>query len=280
MFKKITLVVLTLVMVLAFVVSPAMAASQEARVVIGADNNDEQIGAVYGFFGINRGDVTEMQVTNQEERKYLEGLVPDEKIGNVALSCVYIEPNDGGGLDLEINNINWVTEKMYKSALATAGITDAKVKIAAYKPVSGTGALAGIYKAYEDMTGTTISEAAKDTAVEELIVTGELQDALGDVSSDIINDLKGKLAETKNMSDDEIIQLIKDTAAKYEVTLTDDQIQQILQLVKKFNELNLDPDTFLNLFQAKQGVEGFFTSVGDFFKSIGDFFVNLFGGNN
>ena len=280
MFKKITLVVLTLVMVLAFVVSPAMAAAQEARVVIGADNNDEQIGAVYGFFGINRGDVTEMQVTNQEERKYLEGLVPDEKIGNVALSCVYIEPNDGGGLDLEINNINWVTEKMYKSALATAGITDAKVKIAAYKPVSGTGALAGIYKAYEDMTGTTLSEAAKDTAVEELIVTGELQDALGDVSSDIINDLKGKLAETKNMSDDEIIQLIKDTAAKYEVTLTDDQIQQILQLVKKFNELNLDPDTFLNLFQAKQGVEGFFTSVGDFFKSIGDFFVNLFGGNN
>ena len=280
MFKKITLVVLTLVMVLAFVVSPAMAASQEARVVIGADNNDEQIGAVYGFFGINRGDVTEMQVTNQEERKYLEGLVPDEKIGNVALSCVYIEPNDGGGLDLEINNINWVTEKMYKSALATAGITDAKVKIAAYKPVSGTGALAGIYKAYEDMTGTTLSEAAKDTAVEELIVTGELQDALGDVSSDIINDLKGKLAETKNMSDDEIIQLIKDTAAKYEVTLTDDQIQQILQLVKKFNELNLDPDTFLNLVQAKQGVEGFFTSVGDFFKSIGDFFVNLFGGNN
>ena len=130
------------------------------------------------------------------------------------------------------------------------------------------------------MTGTTLSEAAKDTAVEELIVTGELQDALGDVSSDIINDLKGKLAETKNMSDDEIIQLIKDTAAKYEVTLTDDQIQQILQLVKKFNELNLDPDTFLNLFQAKQGVEGFFTSVGDFFKSIGDFFVNLFGGNN
>ena len=235
---------------------------------------------MYGFFGINRGDVTEMQVTNQEERKYLEGLVPDEKIGNVALSCVYIEPNDGGGLDLEINNINWVTEKMYKSALATAGITDAKVKIAAYKPVSGTGALAGIYKAYEDMTGTTLSEAAKDTAVEELIVTGELQDALGDVSSDIINDLKGKLAETKNMSDDEIIQLIKDTAAKYEVTLTDDQIQQILQLVKKFNELNLDPDTFLNLFQAKQGVEGFFTSVGDFFKSIGDFFVNLFGGKN
>lgn len=277
MFKKIIAIVLTVVLAVSFSV-PALAASQEARVVIGADNTEDQVADVYNYFGINHGDVTELQVTNGEERQYLEGLVPDQKIGNVALSCVYIEPNDGGGIDLEVNNINYVTEKMYKAALSTAGVTDAKVKVTAYKPVSGTGALAGIYKAYEDMTGTTLSEFAKDTAVEELVVTGELQEALGDVSIDIINDLKGKLKETKNMTDDQIIELIKETANKYEVTLTDDQIQQILELVKKFNELNLDPDTFLNLFQAKQGVENFFTSVGDFFKSIGDFFVNLFGG--
>lgn len=279
MLKKIIAVVLTLVLAVSFAV-PAFAAGQEARVVIGADNSEEQIADVYSSFGINRGDVTELQVTNSEERHYLEGLVPDQKIGDVALSCVYIQPNDGGGIELEVNNINYVTEKMYMAALSTAGITDAKVKVSAYKPVSGTGALAGIYKAYEDMTGTVLSELAKDTAVEELVVTGELQEALGDVSVDIINDLKGKLKETKNMTDDQIIELIRETADKYEVTLTDDQIQQILQLVKKFNELNLDPDTFLNLFQAKEGVENFFTSVGDFFKSIGDFFVNLFGGGN
>lgn len=279
MLKKIIAVVLTLVLAVSFAV-PAFAAGQEARVVIGADNSEEQIADVYNSFGINRGDVTELQVTNSEERHYLEGLVPDQKIGDVALSCVYIQPNDGGGIELEVNNINYVTEKMYMAALSTAGITDAKVKVSAYKPVSGTGALAGIYKAYEDMTGTVLSELAKDTAVEELVVTGELQEALGDVSVDIINDLKGKLKETKNMTDDQIIELIRETADKYEVTLTDDQVQQILQLVKKFNELNLDPDTFLNLFQAKEGVENFFTSVGDFFKSIGDFFVNLFGGGN
>ena len=279
MFKKVIAVVLTLVLAVSFA-APALAASQEARVVIGADNTESQISDVYNYFGIKRGDVTELQVTNSEERQYLEGLVPDQKIGNVALSCVYIEPNDGGGIELEVNNINYVTEKMYTAALSTAGISDAKVKVTAYKPVSGTGALAGIYKAYEDMTGTVLSELAKDTAAEELVVTGELQEALGDVSIDIINDLKGKLKETKNMTDDQIIELIKETADKYEVTLTDDQIQQILALVKKFNELNLDPDTFLNLFQAKQGVENFFTSVGGFFKSIGDFFVNLFGGGN
>ena len=279
MLKKISLIILAVVLSVGLVVSPAFAASKEARVVIGADNTENQISEIYNYFGVNRGDVTELQLTNAEERQYLNGLVPDEKIGNIALSCVYIEPNDGGGLALSINNINYVTQKMYESALATAGVTDAKVKITAYKPVSGTGALAGIYKAYEDMTGQTLDSFAKDTAIEELVVTGELQEALGDVSSDIINDLKGKLKETKNMSDDQIIELIKETAAKYNVTLTEDQIQQILQLVKKFNELNIDPDTFLNLFQAKQGVTNFFTTVGDFFKSIGDFFVNLFGGN-
>ena len=227
MFKKVIAVVLTLVLAVSFA-APALAASQEARVVIGADNTESQISDVYNYFGIKRGDVTELQVTNSEERQYLEGLVPDQKIGNVALSCVYIEPNDGGGIELEVNNINYVTEKMYTAALSTAGISDAKVKVTAYKPVSGTGALAGIYKAYEDMTGTVLSELAKDTAAEELVVTGELQEALGDVSIDIINDLKGKLKETKNMTDDQIIELIKETADKYEVTLTDDQIQQIL----------------------------------------------------
>ena len=111
MFKKILLILLTLVLSVGLLVSPALAADNEARVVIGADNTESQIADVYSFFNINRGDVKELQVTNNEERHYLSGIAPDEKIGNVALSCVYIEPNDGGGIDMSINNINWVTEK-------------------------------------------------------------------------------------------------------------------------------------------------------------------------
>lgn len=53
---------------------------------------------------------------------------------------------------------------MYKNALATAGITDAKVLISAPFPVSGTGALTGIYKAYEDMTGVSLNDLAKNLA--------------------------------------------------------------------------------------------------------------------
>ncbi|MEG2203204.1 MAG: DUF1002 domain-containing protein [Christensenellaceae bacterium] len=272
------MIVLTLMMVIAFMVSPAMAATKDSRVAIGADNTEDQLNSIYGFFNVQRGTVEELVVTNAEEKSYLAGLVPDEKIGNVALSCVYIEAKDNGGIELKTNNINWVTDEMYRSALATAGITDAKVIVAAYKPVSGTGALAGIYKAYESITGKTLDESAKITATEELVVTGQLQELLGDDASKIINDIKGKLPQTKTMTDDEIRQLIRDTASSYNAVLDDAQIEQVLQLVHKFNELNIDPDTFLKLAQAGEGVQGFFTSVGNFFAGIGDFFSNLFGG--
>ena len=50
---------------------------------------------------------------------------------------------------------------MYRNVLVTAGITDASVMISAPYPVSGTAALSGIYKAYEDVTGGQLDESAK-----------------------------------------------------------------------------------------------------------------------
>lgn len=260
--------------------SAGFAADKGSRITIGADNSSAAVDTVYGFFRVNRGDVEELEVTNAEEKKYLAGLVPESKIGDVALSCAYVETRDSGGIELESYNINYVTEEMYRSALQTAGITDAKVIVAAARPVSGTGALAGIYKAYEDLTGKELDEGAKTVAVEELVITGDLQEAIGSVSSDIMNDIKAKLKETKNMSDEEIRQLILDTAAEYDAELTEDQVTEILGLIKKMNELGIDPDTFVKLAEAGEGVQGFFKTVGDFFAGVGNFFMNLFGGGS
>ena len=128
----------------------------EERITMGADLTDRQREAVYADFGIEEGSVTELSVTNKEERSYLEGLVPDGKIGSVALSCIYIKTLPAGsGMSVEIHNINYCTEDMYINALTTAGITDAQVIVSAPFPVSGTGALTGAYKAYEDITGNS-----------------------------------------------------------------------------------------------------------------------------
>ncbi len=256
--------------------SSVLADSKTAAVAIGADNSESQLEIVYDYFGIKRGSVEETTVTNNDERKYLEGAVSLDKIGTIALSSVYVQEKKSGGIKIESHNINWVTDEMYESALLTAGIKNAQVVVAAYTPVSGTGALTGIYKAYEVATGKELDEGAKTTAVEEVVVTGELKDAIGDDALNIINSLKSEIAQTKTMNDDEIRVLIVETAEKYDTVLSDDQVEQILGLVNKFNELNMDPDTFLKLIDASQKTEGFVVKVQDFFQNIGDFFSGIF----
>ncbi len=144
--KKALSLTLALVLLLALAV-PAFAA-EESRVVLGADLTEEQIKTVYKLFGVERGSVEELFVTNAEERSWLQGLVDESVIGKNAISCVYVRLlGEGSGLSVETYNISWCTAEMYKNALVTAGVTDAKIVVAAPFEVSGTAALTGVYKA-------------------------------------------------------------------------------------------------------------------------------------
>ena len=134
----------------------------ETRTVIGADLTDEQIKTVYKTFGIERGSVKELTVTNKDERQYLSGVISDAQIGTKSISCISIEVLDAGkGMTVNTSHITYCTSQMYISALATAGITDAKISVAAPFDVSGTAALTGVYKAYEDLSLIHISEPTR-----------------------------------------------------------------------------------------------------------------------
>jgi len=263
--------------------------SGEQRVTIGANLDEAQRTQIYKDFGIEPGTVTEIIVTNENEREYLEGLVPDGKIGNVALSCVYITTlEEESGLDISTNNINWCTSDMYKNALTTAGISDAKVMISAPFPVSGTAALTGIYKAYEDITGETLSDLAKSVGAEELITTGQLAEYIGsEEATEIINQLKGILDQTQNMTDDEVRGEILRIAKDYNVSITDAQVDQLLKLCRSLEKLDVNElkDKLLSLTETVQkagkvqeSINNFTTGVKNFFASVGTFFSNLFGG--
>ena len=258
-----------------------------ARAVIGADLNEEQTAGVYAAFGVERGSVTELTVTNADEREYLDGLVDSGVLGTHAISCAYVELlPEGSGLEVTAENVNWCTPEMYVSALATAGITDARVKVAAPFAVSGTAALTGVYLAYEDITGEELSEEAKRVSSQELTVTASLSDSIGSLGSvEIINELKLLLDETRDMTDEELRAEIARIAAEAGVELNDSQVGQLVTLCRALEKLDPDAlrekvqsvqETLRGLGAALEKAGGFFQWVVDAVNSVIDFFRGLF----
>ena len=283
--KKLITVLLIIVMAVGMIV-PAYAENIQSRAVIGADLTEDQIAAVYNAFGIRRGDAIELRVTNGEERQWLQGYVDESLIGTRSISCVYVELlPEGSGMDVTTSNITWCTGEMYISALATAGITDARIIVAAPFEVSGTAALTGVYKAYEDMTGKKLDDLAKLVSTQELTITGELANEIGSMdSTSIVNDLKLMLDETQKMTDDEIRAEIIDIAGRYNVSLTNTQIQQLIDLCRSLEGLDADSlkarveevqGTLQKVSDAKTKVVGFVETVKKVVTSVSSFFDKI-----
>lgn len=263
----------------------------ESRAVIGADITQSQKDTVYKSFGVEQGKVTELTVTNAEEREYLEGLVDNSIIGTKSISCVYIETlAEGKGLEVSVSNVNWCTKEMYINALVTAGITDAKLIVTSPVEVSGTAALTGIYKAYEDITGEKLDDAAKAAGTQELVVTAELADEIGSYDAvSIVNELKLILDDTKDMTDEQLKAEVEKIAEEYKVSLSDGQMQQVIKLVRSLEGLD-DSQLKARVEQAQQWiksiakaqetVQNFGQTVKNIITSIGNFFKNLFGGKS
>ena len=283
--KKIFSLLLALLLVAGMAV-PAYADVNQSRTVIGADLSDEQVEAVYGMFGIRRGEAIELKMTNAEERTYLEGYVDNSLIGTRSISCVYVELlPEGSGMSVTTSNINWCTGEMYISALATAGITDASIIVAAPFEVSGTAALSGVYKAYEDMTGKKLDDLAKLVSTQELTVTGELAAQIGAMDSTaIVNELKMMLDVTQTMSDDEIRAEIREIAGRYNVNLTNTQVEQLLSLCRSLEGLDAESlkarveevqGTLQKVSDAKTKVVGFVQGVKEVVESVSGFFDKI-----
>ena len=265
---------------------PAYAQTNQSRAVIAADLSEEQIDQVYNAFGVRRGSVIELRVTNQEERYYLDGYVDSALIGSRSISSVYVEllPS-GSGMDVTTSNITWCTPEMYLSALATVGITDAKIVVAAPFGVSGTAALTGVYKAYEDMTGRKLDDLAKLISTQELTITGDLAGEIGSMdSTSIVNDLKLMLDETKLMTDQQLRNTILDIAGEYNVRLSDTQISQLISLCRSLEQLDTEAlrsnveyvqGTLSKLSGSKTQTTGFGGTAGEVIDSIAGFFQRI-----
>lgn len=262
-----------LIMTLTCASLPMAAQADSSKVVtLGANLSEEQKTSMYEYFGTSADQVETIEVTNADEREYMEGIATEAQIGTRTYSCSYVEPTSSGGIQVKVANLTFVTSSMIASTLLTSGMENCNVVAASPIEVSGTGALTGIMMAYETASGEELSEEQKEAAVEELVTTGDLADSVGqEEASQLMNDVKQDVIENGLTEEGEIQDAVNDAAGSLNITLTEEQMAEIVALMQTISQFDYDvnalKDTLDNL--AGKG-DGFFASL---WESIKNFFT-------
>lgn len=285
MLKRIISSMLMVVILFSSVMVFSDSITNEVVVSIGKNLNEEQRREVLNYFNVDE-NTRIVEVTNQEEREYLGKHIDEKLLGTRALSCAYVEKIDEGeGITVETNNISWVTEDMYRNALITAGVKDANVKVTSPIKVSGTAALTGIIKAFEGITGEAVTEEEKEVASEEIAKTAMLGDEIGkEKATELVNNVKTYIVANNIKDEKGIRDAIEDMSKELRIELTDKQIEEILSLMKRISELDLNLDDIKtqlkdisgkldNIIGQNEEVKSFLVRILD---AIVDFFKNLF----
>ena len=287
--KKYTLLMLSLIMVFSMSFTAFADVVEGDRVIsLGQDLTEDQKQQMLNNFGAN-GEEEIIYVTNQDEHNYLGDYIPAGKIGSKAISSAMITyTKKGSGIKVDISStINYVTGDMYRNALQTAGVEDADIKVDSPVNVSGTAALTGIMKAYEFSTGTAIPEEVKKAANEELVVTSELGETIGsEKATELINDIKVKIAEEKPQSREEVKQIVINIVNQYNINLSDGQIESITNFFDHLRTIDIDWDALgdramkfagkaKDYLSSEEG-QSFLRQLQNFFNRFFDWFAGLF----
>jgi len=223
--------------------SVAFAAEGDGYLALGSDLSESERNTVMDLLGVDDPEnYNVIYVTNADEHKYLDSYVDTNQIGSRALSSVLIREQGGNDIDVEIHNIGYCTESMYRNALQTAGVEGADVVVAGPFEISGTAALVGTIKAYEEMSGESVDDEVIEGAVDELTTTGEVGEELGDkeAAGEIVSQVKEELADNPDMSDEEIVEAIKQAASEAGYDLSEASIEKIKNMIKNLQGLNID----------------------------------------
>ena len=168
---RIGALILALLMVLGFFVTSFASATEQWDKDVyayGAGLDEQEIEQTAKLLGItNMDSVNKVIVNSQDLFKY----VKEESSDSGMISSTFAKKtSEGSGTEVIITtpkNITHVSELEYTNAALTAGVSDAKIYVGAIRPVTGTSALTGVYKAFE-LNGETLDEQRVEVANEEL----------------------------------------------------------------------------------------------------------------
>lgn len=302
-----------LALLLALPVGPVARAEALTKPVYayGESLNKSQIQETARLLGVGNDALT-MRVNINE----LNDLLHDSYDYYQCYSSVYLEPAEQDrGIDVKIatpKTITSITAHQYANAAITAGAVDLKITVASVKAVDGSGALAGVYKAFSGTSGALPEENIK-VAQKELDVTSKISkehEGSKDFSDDQLNaalaEMKGQIAKIKNdnhgtINGDQIGQIINNVMNNYNLNgvLSDQNKKDLQGLMDQFSNIELTQEQkdalakFGNRLvkeggklldsvksswselspSVKQEAGGFFSSL---FQAIINFFTGLF----
>lgn len=259
---------------------------------LGSDLTDAQETALRKYFNAPEGTNT-IYVTDEVIIEQL-GLDPNDP-ANYAGGCyssAYVKLlDDNKGIRVETSNLTEVTESMLMNALITSGITSADVKVSAPFKVTGTSALSGILAGVEEVGGFEISLQQKETAQKEIETTIEVGNEIGsEEASTIINDVKTEVIKEQPETEEEVAEIVDKVTNEYNINISVDAKDSIVNLMNDVNELDLDYSELKNtLTEAgnklsenlkelgiKLKEEGFFEKIKNWFVNLWDKFIGLF----
>ena len=219
---------------------PAMADSRRV-VTLGADLTQDQQNTMLKYFGVSADSVDIIYINNNDEREHLGSYVPLEQIGTKTFSCALVAPTNKGGIQVKTANLSWVTCNMIASTLSTSGVTNCQVVAASPFEVSGTGALTGVIMAYETASDVKLDNKKKELENEELVTTGNLADEVGQSKATaVINETKIQVIENNITDINEITNIVNNVSNNYDVTISEDQSEEIASLMQKIAEQEYD----------------------------------------
>jgi uncharacterized protein YpuA (DUF1002 family) len=251
-------------------------------VTLGEDLSEEQKNKLLEEMEVSK-EIKPIIVTNEEEHQYLGQYISKAQIGTRALSSSKITiGNKDSGLTVTANNITWVSEEMYVNALVTAGVKDAEVYVTAPFDVSGTAALTGLIKAYEITTNIKIPEEQKQVANEEMVRSAQLGEKFGvEKATELMTRIKEEIAQNPPQTEQDLRELIEKVAADLGITLTEEEMQSLIDLFNKMKNLNIDWNQVQDqLEQARNNLDEFLNreETKSFIQSFIDFLLTIVDG--
>ena len=234
--------------------------SDKPYISLGADLNSTEKETVLQLLGVSEKELsnyTVVEITNSMEHEYLDSYLDSSLIGSRALSSVLVKgEKDGYGIKVTTKNISYCTVGMYQNALATAGIKNADIIVAGPFKISGTAGLVGAIKAYENMTGKQVDEENVEAATNELVLTSDLAENIGDTekAEEFVGFIKNEVA-SNDYTEEEMSALVDEAASEMQVSLSDDDKERILELMDKVKGLDIDVD------QLQEQVKGLYNKL-------------------